>query len=42
MPACREMEIDSYLSPCAKLKSKWIKDLNTKPNTEWDRGENEE
>jgi hypothetical protein len=22
-----------YLSPCTKLKSKWIKDLNIKPHT---------
>ena len=27
------MKIDSYLSPCTKLRSKWIKDLNIKPNT---------
>jgi hypothetical protein len=27
------MKIDSYLSPCTKLKSKWIKDLNIKLNT---------
>ena len=27
------MKIDSYLSPCTKLKSKWIKDLNIKPAT---------
>jgi hypothetical protein len=27
------MKIDPYLSACAKLKSKWIKDLNIKPNT---------
>jgi hypothetical protein len=25
-------EIDSYLSPCTKLKSKWIKDLNINPD----------
>ena len=24
------MQIDPYLSPCTKLKSKWIKDLNIK------------
>ena len=27
------MTIDPYLSPCTKLKSKWIKDLNIKPAT---------
>ena len=33
MSACRRMQIDPYLSPCTKLKSKWIKDLNIKPDT---------
>jgi hypothetical protein len=27
------MQIDSYLSPSTKLKSKWIKDLHIKPDT---------
>jgi hypothetical protein len=27
------MKIDPYLSPCTKLKSKWIKDFNIKLNT---------
>ena len=27
------MKIDPYLPPGTKLKSKWIKDLNIKPNT---------
>ena len=27
------MKIDPYLSPCTKLKSKWIKDLNINPIT---------
>jgi hypothetical protein len=27
------MHIDPYLSPCTKLKSKWIKDLHIKPDT---------
>ena len=27
------MKIDPYLSPCTKLKYKWIKDLNIKPDT---------
>jgi hypothetical protein len=26
------MKIDTYLSPCTKLNSKWIKDLNIKPD----------
>ena len=30
---CRRMKIDPYLSPCTKLKSKWITDLNIKPAT---------
>ena len=30
---CRRMKTDPYLSPCTKLKSKWIEDLNTKPDT---------
>jgi hypothetical protein len=28
----RKMKIDPYLSPSTKLKSKWIKDLNIKPD----------
>jgi hypothetical protein len=27
------MQIDPFLSPCTKLKSKWIKDLHVKPET---------
>jgi hypothetical protein len=27
------MRIDPFLSPCTKLKSKWIKELNIKPET---------
>jgi hypothetical protein len=27
------MYIDPFLSPCTKLKSKWIKDLHIKPET---------
>jgi hypothetical protein len=30
---CRKMKIESYLSSCSKFKSKWIKDLNIKPDT---------
>ena len=32
MSACRRMQIEPYLSPYIKLKSKWIKDLNMKPD----------
>jgi hypothetical protein len=31
--ACRIMQIDPFLSPCTKLKSKWIKDFHIKPDT---------
>jgi hypothetical protein len=31
--ACSIMQIDPFLSPCTKLKSKWIKDLHIKPDT---------
>ena len=27
------MRVDPFLSPCTKLKSKWIKDLHIKPET---------
>jgi hypothetical protein len=27
------MQINPFLSPCSKLKSKWIKDLHIKPDT---------
>jgi hypothetical protein len=27
---CRKVQKDPYLSPCRKLKSKWIKALNIK------------
>jgi hypothetical protein len=27
------MQISPFLSPCTKLKSKWIKDLHIKPDT---------
>ena len=33
MSACRKIQINPYLSPCTKLKSKWIKDLLIKPDT---------
>jgi hypothetical protein len=32
------MQIDPFLSPCTKVKSKWIKELHIKP----EKGESEE
>ena len=31
-PTCKRMQIDPFLFPCTKLKSKWIKDLHIKPD----------
>jgi hypothetical protein len=31
--ACRRRQINTFLSLCTKLKSKWIKDLHMKPKT---------
>ena len=33
MSTCRIMNVDLYTSSYIKLKSKWIKDLNIKPDT---------
>jgi hypothetical protein len=30
---CKKLKIDPYLPPYTKLKTKWIKDLNIKPDT---------
>ena len=30
---CRKMNVNAYLSPLTKIKSRWIKDLNLRPQT---------
>jgi hypothetical protein len=31
--SCRRMQIDPFLCPCTKVKSKWINELQIKPET---------
>lgn len=33
LSTCRRLKLDQYLSPCAKLMSKWFKNLNIKTET---------